>query len=73
MEKPWWLSASRDQHGPLTPLPFVLSGSLVNGKMPSLNVFAVSLRTCDAFPRGSMMISTESASQCATHSSGLTA
>ena len=73
VEKPWWLSASRDQHGPLAPLPLVLPGSLVNGKMPSLNVFAVSLRTCEAFPRGSMMISTESASQCATHSSGLTA
>ena len=38
VEKPWWLSASRDQHGPLTPLPFVFAGSFVNGKIPSLNV-----------------------------------
>src|SRR3954451_24905567 len=73
VEKPWWLSASRDQHGPLAPLPLDPLGSLVNGKTPSLNVFAVSFRTCEALPRGSMIISTEAASQCATHSSGLTA
>src|SRR4051812_25862115 len=73
VEKPWWLSASRDQHGPFAPLPLAPLGSLVNGKTPSLNVFAVSFNTWEAVPRGSMMISTESASQCATHSAGVTA
>ena len=73
VEKPWWLSASRDQHGPLAPLPFEFVGSFVNGKIPSLNVLAVSIAFSEARPRGSIRISTESASQCATHSSGLTA
>ena len=73
VEKPWWLSASRAQHGPLAPLPLVFVGSLVNGKIPSLNVLAVSIALSDARPRGSIRISTESASQCATHSAGVTA
>ena len=58
---------------PFTPLPLEFDGSLVNGKTPSLNVCAVSSCCCEALPRGSMRISTESASQCATHSSGVTA
>ena len=73
VEKPWWLSASRAQHGPLAPLPFELAGSFVNGKIPSLNVFAVSIALSDARPRGSIRISTESASQWPTHSAGVTA
>ena len=73
VEKPWWLSASRAQHGPLTPLPLEFVGSFVNGKIPSLNVFAVSIALSDARPRGSIRISTESASQWPTHSAGLTA
>ena len=47
VEKPWKLSASRDQHGPLTPLPFEFAGSFVNGKIPSLNVCAVSIAFSD--------------------------
>ena len=73
VEKPWKLSASRAQHGPLAPLPLEFDGSLVNGKIPSLNVFAVSIALSDARPRGSTRISTESASQWPTHSAGLTA
>ena len=45
----------------------------MNGKTPSLNVDAVSMFVSEAVPRGSTMISTESASQCATHSAGVTA
>jgi hypothetical protein len=41
--------------------------------MPSLNVFAVSIASAEALPRGSIRISTESASQCPTHSSGVAA
>ena len=73
VEKPWWLSASRAQQAPLTPLPLLLVGSFVNGKIPSLNVLAVSIALSDALPRGSIRISTESASQCPTHSAGVTA
>ena len=73
VEKPWKLSASRDQHGPLTPLPFVFAGSFENGKTASLNVCAVSIALSAARPRGSIRISTESASQWPTHSAGVTA
>ena len=73
VENPWWLSASRDQHGPLTPLPLVFDGSLVNGNTASLKVDAVSRLRCEAFPRGSISSSTESACQWPTHSAGVTA
>ena len=71
--KPWWLSASRSQHGPFAPLPLKFDGSFVNGKTPSLNVVPVSKFVTDELPRGSIRNSTESASQCATHSVGVTA
>ena len=73
VEKPWWLSASRDQHGPFTPFPLKLAGSFVNGKIPSLNAVAVSMFVADPLPRGSRRISTESACQCPMHSCGVTA
>ena len=53
--------------------PLLPPGSSVNGNTPSLNVLAVSDASAEAFPRGSTWISTESASQWATHCCGATA